>query len=263
MSDAGKRVLVCSNRSRVVADLRREFASLRVPISIAESKEQWLEQQVSLMILDLADEAQPVREARLLFDANTELVALVDNESVQRLVPALAAGCADYLFYPVNQAELRLCWRRHVHGEERVRSDLFGEVTGHIQLEFPSSVRYVRDVVDEVVEACERLAFSGTRATLNLRVALGEAVANAILYGNGEDPDKRVQVQAELSSGQARITVSDEGPGFDPEAILDPTLPENRQKSHGRGLFLLRSLTDELRFNEPGNAVTLVLRGGR
>ena len=261
MSASDKSILVCSSRPRVIEDLRREFAEIGTPIGVAESKEEWLSRRASLMILDLADEGHPVREARLLFGAATELVALVDNESVQRLISALAAGCADYLFYPVNSAELRLCWRRHVDGEERIRSDLFGEVRGRIQLEFPSSVRYVRDVVDEVVEACERLAFSGTRATLNLRVALGEAVANAILYGNREDPEKVVQVQAELSSGCARITISDEGPGFDPSAILDPTLPENRRRSHGRGLFLLRSLTDELQFNEPGNSVTLVLTG--
>lgn len=261
MGESAKSILVCSSRPQVVEDLRREFAEIGIPIDVARSKDEWLSRRSSLMILDLADEGHPVREARLLFDAETELVALVDNESVQRLVSALAAGCADYLFYPVNPAELRLCWRRHVGGAETVRSDLFGEVKGRVYLEFPSSVRFVRDVVDEVVDACERLAFSGTRATLNLRVALGEAVANAILYGNREDPTKLVYVKAELSSGQARVTVSDEGPGFDPSTIHDPTLPENRQRSHGRGLFLVRSLTDELQFNEPGNSITLVLSG--
>lgn len=131
---------------------------------------------------------------------------------------------------------------------------------GSLHLEFPSSVRFVREAVAEVVDACERLAFSGSRATLNLRVAVGEALANAILYGNREDPERLVRVAVALRPGWAEVTVTDEGEGFDPGAILDPTRPENRQRSHGRGLFLLRSLTDEVRFNERGNAITLTLR---
>ena len=76
----------------------------------------------------------------------------------------------------------------------------------------------------------------------------------------GQDPDKRVRIRAEFRPGEAVVTVTDEGPGFDPAAVEDPTQPENRDKSHGRGLFLLRSLSDEVRFNEPGNSVTLTLR---
>ena len=120
--------------------------------------------------------------------------------------------------------------------------------------------RPLREVVAEVVEACERLAFSGSRATLNLRVAVGEALSNAILYGNREDPQKLVRVSAALHPGSAEVTISDEGPGFDPGAIADPTRPENRGRSHGRGLFLLRSLADEVRFNDRGNSVTLTLK---
>ena len=69
MSAFGKSVLVCSSRAAVVEDLRREFGAIDVPISVATSKEDWLGQRSSLLILDLADESHPVREARLLFDA--------------------------------------------------------------------------------------------------------------------------------------------------------------------------------------------------
>ena len=210
--------------------------------------------------MDLADSGQPVRAARLAFGLQAELVAIVDNESVEGLIPALAAGCGDYLFYPINSDELGLMWKKHVEGEGGTRARRPGGLTGNLQFEFPSRVRFVREVVSEVVEACERLAFSGSRATLNLRVAVGEALSNAILYGNREDPEKVVRVAAALRPGSAEVTVTDEGPGFDPQAILDPTRPENRERSHGRGLFLLRSLTDDVRFNEVGNSITLTLR---
>ena len=244
----------------VAESLVRGLQPLGASCLVAAGSADWPEQAPGIAFIDLADVRQPVREARLAFGRATELVAIVDNESVEGLIPALAAGCGDYLFYPINSDELRLKWRRHVAGEGGTRPRRPGGLAGSLQLEFPSSVRFVREVVAEVVEACERLAFSGSRATLNLRVAVGEALSNAILYGNQEDPEKLVRVSAALRPGSAEVTVTDEGSGYDPQSILDPTRPENRGRSHGRGLFLLRSLTDEVRFNEQGNSITLTLR---
>ncbi len=226
---------------------------------MASTASEWPAEAPGAAFIDLADAGQPVREVRLAYGRRTDLLAIVDNESVERLIPALAAGCGDYLFYPINPDELGLKWRKHLAGEGGTRARRPGGLAGSLQFEFPSRVQFVREVVAEVVDACERLAFSGSRATLNLRVAVGEALSNAILYGNQEDPEKVVRVAAALSPGSARVTVTDEGPGFDPQAVLDPTRPENRERSHGRGLFLLRSLTDEVSFNERGNSITLTL----
>ncbi|MCL7971137.1 MAG: ATP-binding protein [marine benthic group bacterium] len=260
MSGSEDTVLVCSSRPAVSEGLSAALRALGVECAVAASKLEWPELPPTVAFMDLADAGQPVRSARLRFGLGTELVAIVDNESVEGLIPALAAGCGDYLFFPINADELGLKWRRHLAGEGGTRARRPGGLAGNLQLEFPSSVRFVREVVAEVVEACERLAFSGSRATLNLRVAVGEALSNAILYGNREDPEKLVRVSAALRPGSAEVTVTDEGTGFDPGAILDPTRPENRERSHGRGLFLLRSLADDVRFNEQGNSITLTLR---
>jgi serine/threonine-protein kinase RsbW len=253
------RVVVCSPRPAVAAELAAELERLGARPVIAPARADWPDEPPDLAFLDLAAGGPSVREARGVFGLETDLVALVDNESVDGLLAALAAGCSDYLFHPLNPAELGLRWRRHRDGTGGPRARRSG-LSAEIRLELPSRVGLVRDAVSEVVEACERLAFAGSRATLNLRVALGEAVANAILYGNAEDAGKRVRITASFRPGQAVVTVADEGPGFDPGAVIDPTRPENRDRSHGRGLFLLRSLADEVRFNESGNAVTLVLR---
>jgi len=252
--------LVCSGRAEVAESLVRELEPLGASCQVVSERAEWPIDAPGIAFIDLADTGQPVRDVRLAYGLRTELVAIVDNESVERLIPALAAGCGDYLFYPINRDELGLKWRKHAAGEGGTRARRPGGLAASIQFEFPSSVRFVREVVAEVVEACERLAFSGSRATLNLRVAVGEALSNAILYGNQEDPQKLVRVAAALRPGSAEVTVTDEGPGFDPQAILDPTRPENRERSHGRGLFLLRSLTDDVRFNDRGNSITLTLR---
>ena len=260
MSDSPATALICSDRTEVSESLVRELGPLGASCHVASARVEWPVEPPGIAFIDLADAGQPVRQVRLAYGLRTDLVAVVDNESVERLIPALAAGCGDSLFYPINPDELGLKWRKHVEGEGGTRARRPGGLAGSFQFEFPSSVGFVREVVAEVVEACERLAFSGSRATLNLRVAVGEALSNAILYGNQEDPQKLVRVAAALRPGSAEVTVTDEGPGFDPHAILDPTRPENRERSHGRGLFLLRSLTDEVSFNDRGNSITLTLR---
>lgn len=144
--------------------------------------------------------------------------------------------------------------------EGRPHSVRLREVDGRLEVSFSSNPALVRPAVEAVVGACEREAEGGRRAGAALRVALGEAVANAIRHGSGGQPDRTVRIFAEVLDGEVRITVEDEGPGFDPEAVADPTAAERRHEPDGRGLFLMRSLMDEVRFAREGSAVTLVLR---
>ncbi len=127
-------------------------------------------------------------------------------------------------------------------------------------LELPTDVRTIEHAVEYVVRRCHACESQHHRLRLNFRVGLTEALSNAMLYGNGYDPSKRVRVEVTLSPGQLRACVIDQGAGFDPTAIPDPTTPENLCKSGGRGLFLMRQLLDEVSFNDCGNQVTLVLR---
>lgn len=253
------RVLVCSDRPRVCEELSRELERCSAQAVVAECRDAWPARPPALAIVDLAHQGPPVRETCLELGDEVELWALADQATADRIVPALAAGCTEYLFFPVNSDELRLLLGKH----RKARGDepSFGRVAeGGLELTFPSEVHHLGPAVEEVVRVAERLGVSGSRATLNLRVAVGEALANAVLYGNREDPGKKVRVAAEFSSDRIQVTVTDEGDGFDPDAIGDPTRPDNRDRSSGRGLFLLRSLMDDVRFNEVGNRVTLVLR---
>jgi serine/threonine-protein kinase RsbW len=80
------------------------------------------------------------------------------------------------------------------------------------------------------------------------------------MYGNSHDPSKRVLVEVALQAGRLQARITDQGKGFDPSAVPDPTSPENLTKPCGRGLFLMRQLLDEVSYNDQGNQVTLVLR---
>lgn len=92
------------------------------------------------------------------------------------------------------------------------------------------------------------------------RVSLSviEAVNNAILSGNKRQPDKLVTLTAERIENKFMVTVEDEGEGFDYTNIPDPTLPDNINKVTGRGLYIMRELSDKLIFNNNGASVTLV-----
>ena len=130
-------------------------------------------------------------------------------------------------------------------------------------LEVPNDVRAIERAVEVVVGRCQTCSDGESRRfRLNFRVALAEALANAMLYGNGPDPAKRVQVHVNVTSLAVSARVTDQGNGFDPDAVEDPTTPENLVRPGGRGLFLMRQLLDEVHYNERGNSVTLILRLG-
>lgn len=88
-------------------------------------------------------------------------------------------------------------------------------------------------------------------------VATLEAVNNAITHGNKANPQKIVDVEITFDKNEMKITVTDEGPGFNPAAIPDPTMPENIEELSGRGVFLMKKLADSISFNEKGNSVTM------
>jgi len=94
--------------------------------------------------------------------------------------------------------------------------------------------------------------------TFDIKLATQEAVINAAEHGNQYDEGKKVHICCETSDCAVSVTVCDEGVGFDPCCVPDPTLPENILRESGRGVFLMRSLCDEVCFNDKGNRVTIV-----
>lgn len=93
-----------------------------------------------------------------------------------------------------------------------------------------------------------------------VKLALEEALANAIKHGNQSDPTKQVTLEFTIDEQQISISISDEGPGFNPADVPDPTLDENLEKPYGRGVMLMNTYMNEVRYNKRGNKVTLVRR---
>ena len=84
-----------------------------------------------------------------------------------------------------------------------------------------------------------------------------EAVNNAILHGNHSNPEKFVEIEIEFTNKELKIRVKDEGTGFKPEEVPDPTIPENIEALNGRGVFLMSRLADKIKYSKKGNIVTM------
>jgi serine/threonine-protein kinase RsbW len=96
-----------------------------------------------------------------------------------------------------------------------------------------------------------------------VEVALREALANAVVHGNHKDPRKRVYVSCCCETDGVSLVIRDEGQGFDLNEIPDPTAPGRIEADHGRGIYLMRALMDEVRFERGGAAVYMSKKAAR
>ena len=119
----------------------------------------------------------------------------------------------------------------------------------------PSEVRAISPLVDRFMELIER-AKCVPGAEFDVELAIREAVGNAVLHGNQENPDKQVHIRCRCESGNGiSIVVTDEGNGFDFLKILGNGLTSDFQGSHGHGIQLMRAYMDDVRFEKGGSEV--------
>jgi anti-sigma regulatory factor (Ser/Thr protein kinase) len=126
---------------------------------------------------------------------------------------------------------------------------------------FPSHIAAISPFVDKLMQFIRFFMGKGGMASATeeeLEIAIHEALANAVVHGNHEDPDKQVHLGCRCSmDGEVLITVRDEGEGFDSRAVLDPTEAQRLLLTPGRGLHSMRALMDEVSFEENGTVVRM------
>lgn len=123
----------------------------------------------------------------------------------------------------------------------------------------PSVSASVAPFLDAIVAELEQREWNPSDV-FAIRLALDEAVANAIEHGNRHDPEKKVQLTAEISGERILVSIQDEGTGFSLDSICDPTLEENLETPQGRGLFLIRNFMTRVWHNETGNVIYMEKR---
>ncbi len=125
------------------------------------------------------------------------------------------------------------------------------------QIVVPSDLRAAKEPEQRILDELERHGYSED-ARFAIKLALEEALTNAVKHGNRNDPSKRVTVRYHISPQRAVIAIRDEGCGFSPEKVPDPTADENLERPNGRGIMLMQAYMTKVRYNPAGNEVWLM-----
>jgi CheY-like chemotaxis protein len=216
------------------------------------------------------------------------VIVMTQHGNERLAVQALEAGAASYvrkddLAYELAKTVSRvLAVSQQAHAQAQLMESLQKSEASFV---IDSTGELIAPLVRYLQESASQLGLFDETGLTQLGVALQEALLNAAHHGNLEvgselrDEDvelytqelakrmeempykeRRIHVDAKFSGEEARFAIRDEGPGFDPDSLPDPCDAENLLKCHGRGVMLMRSLMDECRYNDDGNAVTLVRR---
>ena len=126
----------------------------------------------------------------------------------------------------------------------------------NISIEIPSLAENIR-IIESFIDNAKEKYHLDDDIYGNIMIAVTEAVNNAIKHGNKDNSSKNVSISLSLEDGMIKFKIQDEGSGFDFHKLPDPTSPENISKPGGRGIFLMKHLSDEVNFKENGTVVEL------
>ncbi|MEI8381595.1 MAG: response regulator [Planctomycetota bacterium] len=266
---------------------------LKADVSFAKNGEQALE-QVELLAPDLVltDLQMPEMNGLELVahlkqsHSLIPVVLMTAAGSEEIAVKAITAGAASYVSKRslaanlcdtvANVLEFAAEQKTHFHVLQR-------QLRWETEFSVENDMTLVMGLAGHLVKGMRGMGICETADEVRIGIAVAEALMNAYYHGNLDVPsalrdesedefftlakerseqspyrDRRIRVSARYSRGHVVFSISDEGKGFDTTKLPDPSDPLALTKPHGRGLFLMRSFMDEVRFNKTGNTVTLV-----
>lgn len=225
--------------------------------------ERLAEETCHLVVSVVGDE--PAGSLDLLRDVRSRhprlpVIMVAPRAGVDTVVQALRRGATNFFPWPGDPDELRRAVRKCL----RPWAISFGErsvlprMRKTIEMDLVSSTTVIDPVFAHVYDDAISLGFPEAVLRLNVYLALNEALANAVRHGNREDPRKAIRVVVDVTARRLEIRVTDEGAGFDPEELPDPTDATNLFKASGRGVFLMRCYMDEVEYLDDGRTVRIV-----
>lgn len=219
-------------------------------------------------------------------DINLPAILISGQGDLESSIRALQLGALDFIVKPVYLKSVEEALEKIENAIAAERESLFAIQHIHQQnldMAFSSNLAHIRSVISyfnrHTSDICASFELDGNK----LAICLQESLSNAIIHGNfgidsslkeqdwgafddlikarQENPDfgnKQVRISFSHGPGQLKFAVSDEGNGFDPASLPDPTRPESWMKLSGRGILFIRSYMDEVRWNPVGNMITMI-----
>jgi serine/threonine-protein kinase RsbW len=128
-----------------------------------------------------------------------------------------------------------------------------------LKFTIPSKFEAGREVQKRILDDVTRLGYT-SHSQFAIKLALEEALINAIKHGNRLDPKKKVHIEFSVTPKQLEVTIEDEGPGFSRDEVPDPTLQENLEKCSGRGILLIEAYMSSVQWSNGGRRLKMVLK---
>lgn len=125
-----------------------------------------------------------------------------------------------------------------------------------IKISIPSLIENIK-IIESFIDNAKEKFHIDDDIYGNIMISVTECVSNAILHGNGGNSDKTVNIELHFDDDQVKFIITDEGSGFDYEHLKDPTAPENLEKAGGRGIFIMKHLSDDVSFEDEGRKTIL------
>jgi serine/threonine-protein kinase RsbW len=192
-------------------------------------------------------------------DRDLPVIIMSSSSHANKAIKALYAGAHHFVREPIEIEELvqtiekLLCYRQEHHAYKKV----YPYLVQNVSFQIPADYSYMGGVIQYLNDILIKLGIQEDD-DIQVKVSLLESITNAIEHGNHGNANKNVEITAQITAEKAIFTIKDQGKGFDPQNLPDPTEPENIIKARGRGIFMIQNLMDEVHFNGQGNVITMV-----
>ncbi len=231
------------------------------PVDTILEAVRWIEAGiVDLVVSDLAHtQLSDARLVRSIHSRRTPIALVITSVDAEAQSSKLVrSGGADVLSYPFTDDALDETIDRvqthHVLHNDTLK--LRPYLTERMEFVIPSRVEFLDSILNFISDRLIALRVVEPDS-IDVVVALDEAIVNAIEHGNGYDTSKLVTIAVEISNGEARFDVVDEGGGFSEQDVPDPCAPENLLRTSGRGILLIRSVMDDVSYSDHGTRITM------
>ena len=200
-------------------------------------------------------------ELEELFD-NLIFIVIYENIDIDRIKKGFKEGIYEFVSKEEFLKNFKLIFEKVAEHVKILRSKekVFQYTVHNIFIEIPSDINLVNETVLQVITTAKVSGFiKNKKFENNIRLALTEGLVNAIVHGNKSDKNKNVELNVSINFKKMEISIKDMGKGFELNTEkIDPLNGENLLKSHGRGIYLMKILMDEVKYLKEKNELILI-----
>ncbi len=210
---------------------------------------------------DICDDWEKLHKDIKETNINNIFISIVNKVNIDKLRQAFRDGIYDVIHHNINDNEILHVFMKALDTAKIMKSceKVVKYCTHKIFFEIPSEVNLVNETILQILETAKLVGFiKNTDLESNLRLVYTEAIVNAIVHGNKSDKSKKVIVVAEITYEKMIVSIEDMGEGFDFQKINNPLEEDNLLKSSGRGIYLIKAIMDEVKFEKNGSKIILV-----